>query len=273
MPTDLPCFVDRTFSKPNAVIAVVHLAPLPGSPRSTLSFDDVLDRARKEAAICTEAGFDGLLIENHGDAPFPKAELDPHVPAMMAVAARLLREDSGLPIGINILRNDAAGALGAAVAAGASYVRVNVLTGVVATDQGLIEGDAAALMRYRRRLGGNVGVLADVEVKFGTPLYRPRRTDLVKATVQRGLADAVIVTGEATGATADVDMIEEVRAALPSGPILLGSGADADNIGRYAPLIDGVLVGSCLKVDGYVENDVDPDRVKRFVDAFRSATA
>lgn len=249
------------------VFGVLHLLPLPGSPRAELSLDRIWTRVLAEAKIYRSAGIDGLILENHGDSPFSKDSVPPHVPSILAVFVDRLKNAFDLPIGINILRNDAISALGAAFASGGDFIRVNVLTGVTATDQGLIEGCADRLLRYRDSLRSKIAVFADAEVKFGTPLFRPDLATLVKSLAQRASADAVIVTGVATGSAPDIAKLKEARQALrgTNCPVLCGSGADVDNIAAIIDVCDGAIVGSAFKKDGYVENPVEKSRVVRFM--------
>jgi membrane complex biogenesis BtpA family protein len=262
--------LEALFSTALPVIGVVHLPPLPGSPANAADAETCLHAARSDARIYAEAGVDALLLENHGDAPFPKERVEPQVTAFLAIAARALRSEFALPTGINCLRNDALSALAIAAMSGAVFIRVNVLLGVTATDQGLIEGRAHDLLRYRERLQAKVAILADVEVKFGTPLYRPPLADLAPSLVQRGGADALIVTGSATGCAPAPGRISEVKDAAPRGtPVLCGSGVTSDNLPEVATRADGLIVGSAFKRGGIVSGAVDPDRVRHFMDAVR----
>src|SRR3990172_12351029 len=141
-----------------ALIGVIHLPALPGSACHRLSMDETVERALADARTLREAGFDAAIIENFGDVPFTASALPPASAAAMAVVADQVRRGGGLRIGINALRNDALAGLGIAAAVGASFIRVNVHTGVYATDQGLIEGRAAEALRYRKQLGSRIAI-------------------------------------------------------------------------------------------------------------------
>ena len=254
-------------------IGVVHLHALPGAPSAERSFDACLEAALSDAHAYKAAGFDAIMVENHGDAPFRKDRCDPHVPAFLALCARQIRHTHDLPVGINCLRNDAHAALGAAAASGASMVRVNVLVGTVATDQGLIEGCADTLLRYRQRLGVNVDVLADVHVKFGTPLYEAPSPALAVTTIERGGARGVIVTGSRTGSPPEIERVAAVTDAVGArGPVLVGSGADPSNAAAFAACCDGFIVGSSCKNDGDAGQPVDVERARAFITAVNDAT-
>lgn len=256
------------FARLFPVIGVIHLPPLPGAPRASAGFEEILAFAVSEAGKYRAGGADGVILENYGDAPFPKDRTDPHVPAFLAIAAREVRRCAGGPVGVNCLRNDALGALAAAAAASADFIRVNVLLGVTATDQGLIEGCADRLLRYRRNLGTGVAILADIEVKHGTPLYAPAVGPAAAELFERGGAEAVIVTGSSTGAPPALEELTVVRAAVGDrGPVLIGSGATPECIGALAAGADGVIVGSSCKEGGRAGRPVDPARLAAFAAA------
>ncbi|RME41749.1 MAG: phosphorybosylanthranilate isomerase, partial [Planctomycetota bacterium] len=189
--------------------------------------DEVLKRALADARTYARAGFHALIVENFGDVPFRRGPLDPGTVAAMAVAADAVKRETSLPVGVNALRNDAVSALGVAAAAGASFVRVNVHTGVYATDQGMIEGRADEALRYRRLLGARIAVLADVHVKHAVPVSEPDLARAARETAYRGLADGLIVTGPATGEPVDPKHLDRVREAVPDRPVFVGSGATA----------------------------------------------
>lgn len=253
-----------------ALIGVVHLLPLPGSPQHVLPVDEILSRALADAGILAEAGFDAVIVENFGDAPFTASHLPPTSTAAMAVIADHIRRRTSLRLGINALRNDASAALGIAVASGAAFIRVNVHTGVAATDQGVIEGQADATLRYRKLLGGPIAILADVHVKHAVALSAPDIVSAAKDTAYRGLADGLIVTGPATGEAVDMEELARVREAVPDRRIFVGSGATADTVGDLLHIASGVIVGSSLKQGGDPGRPIDAALAKAFVAAARN---
>ena len=248
-----------------SLIGMVHLPPLPGSPRFDGDLDSVIEFARTDALILKEAGFPALMIENFGDAPFYPDQVPPITVAAMTRAVSTIAAATGLPIGVNVLRNDALAALAIAAATGGSMIRVNVLTGLMNTDQGPIVGKAAEVARERRRLCPDVAILADVLVKHASP---PSGVTIEQAgldTWERGGADALIVSGIGTGAAPDLAEAARLRKAVPDAAILVGSGASAATLGALAEIADGAIVGSSLKVDGRASGQVDPDRAREFV--------
>ncbi len=259
----------QVFKTPNPIIGVVHLLPLPTSPRWGGSLKAIIDRAEQEATALAAGGVDGIIIENFFDAPFPKDHVDPAVVSAMTVVVQKLMHMVTLPIGINVLRNDAQSAFAIAACVQAQFIRVNVWTGIMATDQGMIEGRAHELLRYRRELGCDVKVFADVLVKHARPLGSPNLTTAVQDTIERGLADAVILSGWATGNPPSLEDLELASAAANGTPVFIGSGANWENISKLITVADGVIVSSSLKRQGKRENSIDPIRVSRFVEATR----
>lgn len=247
------------------LIGMVHLLPLPGSPRWGGSMQAVLDRALADVAALAEGGMDGVLVENFLDAPFFGDPVPAETVAAMARVVGRVTAASPVPVGVNVLRNDARAALGVAVATGASFVRVNVHTGIMWTDQGTLEGRAAESLRLRVALDADVAILADVLVKHATPPPGLTVADAAADTWHRGLADGLIVTGSGTGMATDLDRVAEARAGAPRAAVLVGSGVTPDSVGRVLEMADGAIVGSCLGVGGVAGAGIDPARVRELV--------
>ena len=263
----------QTFQTPNPIIGVVHLLPLPTSARWGGNLKAVIERAEQEATALAAGGVDGIIIENFFDAPFAKTQVNPAVVSAMTLIIDRIQNLVVVPVGLNVLRNDATSALAIAACVQAQFIRVNVLTGIMATDQGLIEGNAQELMRFRRELGADIAILADVLVKHARPLGTPNLTTAVQDTIERGLADGVILSGWATGSPPSQEDLELAKTAAKGTPVFIGSGADWDNVGQLMQAADGVIVASSLKRQGNIQEPIDPIRVAQFVEAVREATA
>ncbi|MDW8367240.1 MAG: BtpA/SgcQ family protein [Abditibacteriales bacterium] len=258
------------FRSAKPLIGMVHLLPLPGSVRFAGDLDAVVQRALEDAHALAQGGADGVLVENFGDAPFHKY-VEPHTVAAMAIVVKEVVRAVNVPVGVNVLRNDAQAALAIAAAAGARFIRVNVHTGAMVTDQGIIEGCADETLRYRKMLGADVKIFADVFVKHAAPLGMQTLEQAAKDTAYRGLADALIITGAATGEAPALDDLRRVKTAVPDVPVFVGSGVNAENIGQILSIADGVIVGTSVKGEGRAENPVDVERVRR-LNAKRDAT-
>lgn len=243
------------------LIIVTHLLPLPGSPRWGGNFQKVIRRALDDARASEDGAADAILIENFGDIPFYKGEVPAETVAAMAVVGAAVAQAVKLPIGFNVLRNDGHAALALCGSCSGDFIRVNVLSGAMVTDQGIIEGSACELTRLRPQLAANAKILADVQVKHASPLAKIPLEIAARDTVERGLADALIVSGSGTGQTTSLDDVKRVRSACPQVPILIGSGATAANSAGYLQFADGLIVGTWAKRAGKLTDPVDRNRV------------
>jgi membrane complex biogenesis BtpA family protein len=256
------------------LVGVIHLPALPGSPRSAVDARACAESAAKDAAVLAAAGYDAIIVENFGDAPFYAGRVPPITIASMTACALAVRAAAPKPrLGINVLRNDGESALAIAVATGAAFVRINVLTGARVTDQGVIEGDAANIARQRRALGADaVEIWADVDVKHSAPLGPPRPiAQEVEDTTKRALASAVLVTGEGTGKGVDVEKLAAVKKAAGKAPVLVASGATIATLPALAAHATGVIVGSALRPNGIPGGPIDARLAEEFATAFRAA--
>lgn len=247
------------------VIGMVHLGPLPGAPRFSGSLSTVRDDALRDAESLARGGVDVLMIENFGDAPFYPGAVPPATIAQMTAVAAAIATRVDVPIGINVLRNDGAGAVAVAAAVGAAMVRVNVLTGARVTDQGVIEGRAWEVVRMRAQLAPDLLVLADVDVKHSAALAERPIEDEVADLVGRGGADGVIVSGTRTGAPTDPEHVARVRG-VTDAPVIVGSGASLETAAALGRVADGFIVGTAFKRDGRV----DPELVTTLATALRA---
>lgn len=250
------------------LLGVVHLPPLPGSPRHAgRLFSEIIEHARRDAATLLDCGFDGYVIENFGDVPFYKDRVPPHVlTCMTRIACELPRD--GAHVVVNVLRNDASGALSVALAAGLAGIRVNVHSGAMVTDQGIMEGRAAVTVRERAQLAPDVAILADVDVKHATPVGAGfSLEEAAEDTARRGLADALIITGRATGSAALPADLDRIRAVVPDRPIWVGSGVTASSASAWYERADGIIVGSALKSS--IDAPIDAAAARAFTRACR----
>jgi membrane complex biogenesis BtpA family protein len=207
------------------------------------------------------------MIENFGDAPFYADEVPSVTVAAMTYATLEVAAAVDLPFGLNALRNDGEAALSMAAVTGASYVRVNVLSGTMQTDQGVITGRAAHLARHRKALGTETAICADVFVKHAVPPPGLTIEQAAADTWERAMADALIVSGAGTGEEPDVGDLRRVHVAVPDAHLMVGSGSNAGNVGRLLEAADGVIAGTALKRDHLTTAPVDLEQARAFVAA------
>lgn len=254
------------------VLGMVHALPLPGSPQFGGSWERVFEAALSDALALRDGGVNGLILENYGDVPFFPGSVPAITVAALTALASEIRSRVQLPLGINVLRNDGCSALAVACASRADFIRVNVLSGARVTDQGILEGIAHTLLRERAGLGAHaIQILADVNVKHSIPVGPQSLEVQTRDLVERALADAVIVSGLATGQSTDLDHVRIVKSVTNGCPVLIGSGVTAQSA---APLIaagaDALIVGSWVKQNGVVARPVDPLRVRELMTVVRA---
>jgi membrane complex biogenesis BtpA family protein len=268
--------LEAIFGTDAPIVGMVHLEPLPGAPGYDGGRAAICDRAVADAEALEAGGVDAIMIENFGDAPFYPDDVPKHVVAEMTAAVAAVRRAVDLPLGVNVLRNDADAALSVAAATGASFVRVNVHAGARVTDQGVVQGKAHETLRLHERLDADVKILADLDVKHSAPLGAEpaNRDEALADLVERGLADGIIVSGSGTGRPVDVEALTGLATRRDElgldAPIFVGSGATADTVGALLSVADGVVVGTALKADGETTNPVDEAAVRTFVERARA---
>lgn len=264
------------FGRDKALIGMVHVQALPGTPRNHLTMDDIVDRAVNEARLLAKAGFDALILENMHDVPYLRREVGPEIVAAMTTVATEVRDLVSLPMGIQILAGANRAALAVAHAVGLQFIRAEGFVFAAVADEGILEeADAGPLLRYRRSLGAEgVAILCDLKKKHSAHAITG---DISLGASAHGAeffgADGVIVTGAATGASTHPGDVEEVHRAT-NLPVLVGSGVTPEAIPQLLTFADGLIVGSWLKEDGHWNKAIDPDRAIAMVeamDAFRGA--
>ncbi|MBU6429067.1 MAG: BtpA/SgcQ family protein [Cyanobacteria bacterium REEB65] len=246
------------------LIGVLHLAPLPGSPRWAGDLQAIRDKALQDAAAYADGGFDALIVENYGDRPFSPGAVPPAtVAAMTAIALAVRERFSEIPLGVNVLRNDAQAALAVATVVGGSFVRVNVLVGAMIADQGILEGKAWELALAARLLEAKVAIWADVMVKHAAPLGSQTLLTQADDAFWRAGAAGLVLSGAATGKPADPADFDAVRSVLPDAPLILGSGLDETSLERFASRADAAIVATSLQGS---DGSVDRQKVRRLID-------
>lgn len=248
------------------IIGMVHLGALPGSARYGGDLAAVIRSAVADAQALEEGGADGVMVENFFDAPFHKSRVPPITIAAMTAAALAIRETTSLPLGVNVLRNDVESAIAIAAVCGGAFVRCNVYVGAAVTDQGIIEGAAREAVAARA-LAPGVRIWADVGVKHARILGDVPLAEQARDAVERGLADALIVTGVSTGSRTDLEDLRAAKSAVPTVPVLVGSGLSSENGAELLSVADGAIVGSSLKSGGRIDGPIDPDLVRALLAA------
>ncbi|CAN5264340.1 BtpA/SgcQ family protein [soil metagenome] len=260
----------RRAREPKKLVGVIHVPPLPGSPAAQ-RMSQVLAFVREDAERLEKAGFEDVIVENYGEAPFFADDVPKVTVAAMTACVLAVKDKSSMRVGVNVLRNDVAAALSIAAIANAAFVRVNVHTGARVTDQGIVQGRAAETLRLRKALSAEgVAIWADVDVKHSAALGERLLEDEADDLSSRGMADAILVTGVGTGKATDTSHVERVKRVV-SQPVYVASGATKESLRELIAVADGIIFGTAIKEGGRAGEPVDLARAKAFVAAFRAA--
>lgn len=267
------------------IIGVIHLPRLPSSYiRVSSPIEKIIEQAVWEARILDELGYSGVIVENYGDTPFTKRVKDPLTLSSLAVIIKEVVKSTGFKVGVNLLRNSGKEAYCIAVATGAKFIRVNALIETLVSDSGIIEPEAPLLKPLRLNHPG-VEIYADILVKHAISLRAALGVieatsktlskiksenseeeylrELVEEYVERGGANALIVTGIKTGELPPLELVKQVKK-YAKIPVIVGSGVTAENVENVFRFSDGVIVGSYIKENGKAGNKLDPQRAEKF---------
>lgn len=262
--------IHSVFGSPRALIGVVHLHALPGTPEHRSTLPAIVEAAAREAEIYAAAGFQGIMIENTRDRPYVQRTAGPEITAAMAVVASAIRRAVSIPLGVQVLAGANTASIAVAQASGASFVRVEGFAFAHVADEGFFSADAGPLLRYRKLIGAeDVKVFADIKKKHSAHAITAD-VDIAETAkaAEFFLADGVVVSGIATGLETDPAEVESVSRGIGI-PTVVGSGLTPDNIGRY-PGADALIVGSWVKRGGNWSNPLDPDRVRALAETFNA---
>ncbi|MCP3917234.1 MAG: BtpA/SgcQ family protein [bacterium] len=261
------------FGRERALIGMVHLAALPGTPRSSDPVAAIVERAVTEARLLADAGFDAVVLENMHDTPYLLRDVGPEIVAAMTAAAAAVRATIDLPLGLQVLAGANREAVAIAHATGCTFVRAEGFVFASVADEGLMDAaDAGPLLRYRRAIdAGGVAVLADIKKKHSAHALT---ADVDIAATARAAeffdVDGIVVTGAATGAATDLEELARCRAATEL-PLVCGSGTTPENIAAIFAHADAAIVGSWFKRGAHWSGAPDPDRARALVEAAREA--
>lgn len=258
-------------SKP--VIGMVHVKALPGTPQSNLEIPQIIEEALKEAITYKNAGIDAIMIENMHDIPYLKGGVGHEVSSVMTLIAYLIKQETKLPIGMQILAGANKEALAAAKAANIDFIRAEGFVFAHTADEGIIEAQAGELLRYRKQIGANnIAIFTDIKKKHSSHAITGDVNLIDTAKAARFfLSDGVIVTGNHTGSSASVDELKALKQIIDF-PLLIGSGITADNVTNYLSLCNGMIIGSYFKEGGYWENKLSFDRIADFMERVKTLT-
>jgi membrane complex biogenesis BtpA family protein len=261
----------QIFKNKKSVIGMIHVQALPGTPKYQNNTNQIIDKALQEAQLYKQCGIDALMIENMHDVPYQKNNVGHEISSLMSIIAYLIKQETKIPFGVQILAGANKAALAVAKNSGADFIRAEGFVFGHLADEGYIDSNAAELLRYRKNINAdNIAVFTDIKKKHSSHALT---SDLDIAEMAHAaeffLSDGVIITGMHTGDTANIDEILQVKNTSDL-PILVGSGVNIHNVQNYLKIADALIVGSYFKKDGYWENDLDSNRIKSFMEKAKS---
>ncbi|MCK5686489.1 BtpA/SgcQ family protein [bacterium] len=257
----------KLFVKNKVIIGMIHIGALPGTPGYCGNLNSVISNAIKEAEIYKKCGVDAIAIENMHDIPYLNGKVGPEITAAMSIIGYKIKQTTSLPCGIQILAGANSEAIASAFASGLDFIRAEGFVFSHIADEGLMNSCAGELLRYRKAIGADhIQIFTDIKKKHSSHAITSD-VDIAETAhaAEFFKSDGLIVTGIATGSTADVSEIITVKKAV-NLPVMIGSGVTIDNVECYLEVADALIVGSYFKVDGIWQNIIDPERVKKFMD-------
>jgi membrane complex biogenesis BtpA family protein len=259
--------IKSIFKKDNPIIGMVHVQALPGTPKNKLDIPKIIDKAIEEARIFQKAGIDSIMIENMHDIPYLKGGVGHEISSVMTLVAYLIKQETKLPMGIQILAGANKEALATAKASGIDFIRAEGFVFAHTADEGIIEAQAGDILRYRKQIDADsVAIFTDIKKKHSSHALTSDVDLIDTAKAARFfLSDGVIVTGSHTGASASIEELENLKESIDF-PVIVGSGITQENVTSYLPICDAMIIGSYFKEDGYWENKLSYERIVNFME-------
>jgi len=259
--------LQKYFGKNKPIIGMVHFPPLPGSaPYDGRNSEQLLEWVRHDLLILQEEGIDAVMFGNEGDRPY-QFRCDPVGPCTMGYVIGRLKPEITVPFGVDVLF-DPHSTVALAKATGAVFAR-EVFTNVYGSDMGIWSTTPAETLQYRRFVGAqDLLLLYNISAEFALPVAQRPVEAVAKSAVFSSLAQVICVSGPLTGAETSTEALRKAKEAVGSQtPVFANTGVTEQNVREKLAVADGAVVGTSLKRDGCTWNQVDRERVKRFMAA------
>ena len=247
---------------PKPIIAMIHVQALPGTPAHHLALTEIVEQAVSEAKVLDKASVQAIMLENMHDRPYLNRAVGPEIIAGMTRVASEVRRHTDLPLGIQILAGANQAAMAVAQAAELQFIRAEGFVFGHVADEGLIQSDAGALLRYRKLIGADdILIFTDIKKKHSSHALTGdiSLVDTAEAA-DFFLSDGNIITGEHTGKPVSSEELKLVQAQSML-PVLVGSGVTPEGLPEIWKAADAFIVGSYLKQDGHWDQALDQQRI------------
>ena len=231
----------EVFPMKKPVIGMLHMAG-----------DCGITQSLRELEIYQRAGVDAVIVENY------------HASTTVITNAlgNIMRDCKDMIVGINILPNEYVEAFQLAKEFHLKFIQLDIIAGKY--EKGGIDIDRFNTYRERYDPDGNIVILGGVWPKY----YKPIEHSSLQSDVQEGKerADAIVVTGNATGNETPLKKIKTFREILGDFPLIVGAGLNTENVTDQLSIADGGIVGSAFKPYGETEKLVEFEKVEKFMD-------
>lgn len=232
--------MQEIFGVDKPIIGMLHL--------SGYGREKILENAKRELDIMYRNGVTAVLVENYfGD----RVDVEN--------ALKLLQKDYPDKVyGVNMLGFPEM-AFDLARKYGAKFVQMNSVCGHLEPNY------EKPFLRKLDAMRGDEDVFLLGGVWFKYQPVRSGRSleEDLKLGMER--CDAIVVTGEGTGISTNLEKIKTFRSILGDFPLIVGAGMTAETAQEQLAFSDGAIVGSYFKEYGEAEYPVDEERVKEFV--------
>jgi uncharacterized protein len=263
----------------NYVIGALHFSPMIGY-KGFENYDKILEKAKIDLKAFEEGGIGALILENNYNFPHQTTDETKEAVEMMTYLVKDLMKDSELSFGISVLFNDYKSALKIAHETGGDFVRVPAFVDDIRTSYGEIYSDSKDVIETRKNLGAeDVKIYADIQVKHAEMIDKEKTIEESALEAIAQGADGLIVTGRITGDPPKLYELKETNS-LTNIPIIIGSGATAENIKSLFCYSNGVIVSTSLKKGDAIEGEVnikpyhqeiDSQKVREFMEVVKNA--
>ncbi len=255
-----------------SILGLIHLVPLPGTPHyEPGNVERALEKALFDAHALHDGGADGGLIQPT-DRTYPVGEeVDPARLAAFASIVSAVRKDlpSTFELGVQILWNATRASLGVAFACGASFVRSANFIGSSHSLYGPVHSDPVRFLNYVNQLGAHdVSLVAEIQSMHYKSLENTSLAKLAETAYRTGAHAVEIAEPDQAKC---LEMVSEIREAVPDLPIMLGGHTNHANAEVLLSAADGAFVGTCFQPEGWGTN-ISVERVKAYMEIVRKSS-
>lgn len=253
-----------------AAIGVVHFKAFPSDPLycQEKGMNYVIESARKDLLALENGGIDAVLFSNEFSFPYmtnPSEE----VISGMAYAIGCLKNDIHVPFGANVISNTHASiALNAAIG---GVIMRGTFSGAYSGNMGLVDAHPGDLLRHRHNLGldQKLKMVQYVVPESSGDIGNRDKMTIAKSTVFSDLPDALGFCGESAGKSIDLDFMNQCRQMWPDVVMFASTGVKLETIESIYSVADAAFIATYFKKDGIFENEVDEERVRKFMNKLR----